>query len=131
MCEENPRLPKKSLRQAAVDRNDMTRSARAFFTSEPDNGGSAEFGSNRLLSESALGVEIRQFVAQVFGGVRLGKYDFVFLEGLDNAIARKHRGTSDNGGWSNTVDANRRAQLDSKLANQVVKSGFAGVVGFA
>ena len=124
-------LSKKSLDETAVDGDDVAGGSRASFARQPDDRRGANFRSDGAFAEGPLGVEIGEFVAQRFGGVGFGEGNFVFLERLNDAVARKHGGPGDNGRRSNSVDANVGPNLIGEFANEVTQRGFAGVVGFA
>src|SRR5438874_687137 len=94
-------LARERFLQAAVDRNDMAGRLGALFAGKPNDGLGAVAGQNRFASQGTLRVELSEFVAKLFGGLRFGKSDLVFLERTDDAIARKHGGAGNDRRGSN------------------------------
>lgn len=78
--------------QAAVDRDDLAGGFAEAFGDEQEVSFRLVGRGDRALGESAVSIELSEFVDQGFGRFILREGDVVFGEGTDDAIAREHGG---------------------------------------
>ena len=107
----------------------MTGGAARQRAGKEHDGLGAVLGVDGLMRERAGGIEARQFVAEFVVGTGLVEGQVVLLQRGDDAIARKHRGTFDDGGGTDAVDADLWREADGELADEMAERGLADVVG--
>src|SRR5207245_6998715 len=86
-----PPLAQEPVLQAAVDGDDVARRLRKPPGDEQEDGLRLVLGLDRSLDEGALGIEVRELLAQALRRLVLAVRDRILHERRHHAVAREHR----------------------------------------